>query len=484
MNEFAEYELRLKDLFSGKLDRIEQRLNQFENRVNQTGNITGGVFGGIALERAAEKAIEFISNVGSSIVSLGTTMEKTRVTFKTLLGGDADFSNSMIAKFQKFAQETPFNTNDVLQGAKKLTAAKVAMQEIIPVMSKLGDISSGTGNPFEYLTFLYQHTKGMGHLTGRLSNEFQLAGIDIASQIEKKMGISGDQYHKMISAKMITFKDVDAALTAMTSKGGQFYHLNDQLSKTVFGRWERFKDTLEIIGTRLGEQLLPMLSSWLDKAFDAVNRFQNLDMSGTIANFEALERVADKLAEIFGSASWGDFAETLSYGFRRTLAEVERLINRVQYMNDIAVQIKENGLVTGSRMYSLRQQQLDKEFMSSFDEFNQRENDIQKSRGKYTSSEAKRKLEGYNNLYDNTHKGFNYVYAGKQGGGEGEGEGEGIGGGIEKISAGSRNITVNITKLIETVNFTKSYEQEESKLKEMITRALVSEVNNVNIVAQ
>ncbi len=481
MNEFAEYELRLKDLFSVKLDRIEQRLNQFENRVNQTGNIAGGVFGGIALERAAERAVDFISSVATSIVTLGTTMEKTRVTFKTLLGGDADFANSMIAKFQKFAQETPFNTNDVLMGAKKLTAAKVAMQDIIPVMSKLGDIASGSGNPFEYLTFLYQHTKGMGHLTGRLSNEFQLAGIDIASQIEKKMGISGDQYHKMISAKMITFKDVDAALTAMTSKGGQFFHLNEQLSKTVFGRWERFKDTLEIIGTRLGEQLLPMLAGWLDKAFDSVNQFQNIDMSGTIAGFKSLGSAIEQVVKLFSSIPTDNVFTRMGETFRAGS----------HVFGGIAIEMRENIAVFQDLMefgtdYSkyTRSRAVHAEKEAYLAEYQNNEDAMNAGHRKYVSDETMRRMEGYNNLYDGSHKGFNYVYAGKKGGG-GEEDTEGASqGGIEKISSGSRNITVNITKLIETVNFNKTYEQEESKLKEMITRALVSEVNNVNIVAQ
>src|SRR5579859_866003 len=106
----AEYEIRLRDLFSGKLNMIENRMNQFEMKVNSTGNIAAGVFGGIALEQAAMKAVRFIGDVTSSVVELGMQMEKTRVTFKTLLGGDQNFANSMIAKFQKFAQETPFNT--------------------------------------------------------------------------------------------------------------------------------------------------------------------------------------------------------------------------------------------------------------------------------------------------------------------------------------------------------------------------------------
>jgi|ADGO01.1.fsa_nt_gi tape measure domain len=56
--------------------------------------------------------------------------------------------------------------------------------------------------------------------------------------------------------------------------------------------------------------------------------------------------------------------------------------------------------------------------------------------------------------------------------------------GVEKISSGTRNITVNINKLIETVKFEKWNGQNEAQLMEMIKRALVTVVNDVNIVAQ
>ncbi|HMG93954.1 MAG TPA: hypothetical protein VK589_28035, partial [Chryseolinea sp.] len=56
--------------------------------------------------------------------------------------------------------------------------------------------------------------------------------------------------------------------------------------------------------------------------------------------------------------------------------------------------------------------------------------------------------------------------------------------GIEKIQSGTRNVTLNINKLIESVNFTKSPERSEAQLTEFLKRALLTAVNDVNIVAQ
>ena len=59
------------------------------------------------------------------------------------------------------------------------------------------------------------------------------------------------------------------------------------------------------------------------------------------------------------------------------------------------------------------------------------------------------------------------------------------GNGIEKIQSGSRNITVNITKLVETVNISKPFgRNSDSELVDAVKRALLTGVNDVNIVAQ
>lgn len=482
MTESQEYEIRLRDLFSGKLDRIEQRLNQFENKVNNTGNIAAGVFGGIALERGLSKMVDLFEQASSHVVELGMNMEKTRISFTTLLQGGSEFADRMIGKFQKFAQETPFSTNDVLQGARRLTAYRYAAEEIIPVMKQLGDITSGLNLNFQDVVWLVGHTKSLGYMDRRILREFTLRGIGIDEAIEKTKGISHQEFESQIRQRQITYKDIAKALNAMTSEGGQFYNLNEKLSKSVAGRWERFKDTLEIIATRMGEQLLPMLSGWLDKAFNAINKFQDVDMSGVIGTFNAIERAAEKLFELMASPEWSQFGNNIGYGIRRTLAEFERLINRFQYMADVAHEINQYGLVEGSRHNTLRQQQLNKEFQDSFADFERREQEIAKGRRNNVESAAQRRLYAINDLYDGSRPNFKYIDARKRNGLPGEDDGYSQGG-IEKISAGSRNITVNITKLIETVNFTKSYEESEARLKEMITRALVAEVNNVNIVA-
>lgn len=483
MTESQEYEIRLRDLFSGKLDRIEQRLNQFENKVNNTGNIAAGVFGGITLEKGFSKMIDLIETASSSIVELGVNMEKTRLSFTTLLQGGSEFADLMISRFQKFAQETPFSTDQVLKGARMLTAYRYAAEDIIPVMKQLGDITSGLNLNFQDVVWLVGHTKSLGYMDRRILREFTLRGIGIDEYIEKTKGITHKEFEAQIKQRQITYKDIEKALTAMTSAGGQFYNLNEKLAKSVGGRWEKLKDTLEIIGTRMGEQLLPLLGEWLDKAFNAINKIQNVDMSGTIENFKSLERVVESLGKLLtdiGTTLTGEKNpfDRISKDWRAAAHVMEQssLLARIsiQSMKDFFEH------PTDLRYRSDALIELQRQFRESNEAY--AKDPTEQRRRNYVTEEARRRLYKINDLYDGSRP--NFIYKGKKSNGLGEDEEGYSQGGIEKISAGSRNITVNITKLIETVNFTKNYEESESKLKEMITRALVSEVNNVNIVAQ
>lgn len=488
----AEYEIRLKDLFSKQLDAIESKMNGFEAKVNSVGTSMGNVFGGAFLAQAAWKAVGAIDKVSESVIELGMNMEKTRVVFATLFGGNADFANSMIAKFQKFAQATPFSTEDVLAGAKRLTAAKVAAQDLIPVMSKLGDISSGTGNRFDYVAWLYGHTKSYGHLTGRLRNEFQNATIDIMGELEKKYKVSGSKINEMIKKSLISFKDVDEALSTMTAKGGQFFDLNNKISQTTGGRWERFKDTLEIIGVKMGEQLLPELNKWLDYGFESIKGFATVDMGPLIASLDAVWGTAIKIGDAFSSVSdlfndnsgksWGDHflrvmrlgSDLLAWGALQIEHTVALLKDSKDFLTgkatwgdaswtphlDATQNIADFNSAIAAREHGIVDAQSSKKIASYY---------ISKGNG----------VKSFDEMMGFTPKGKNY----NDDDGSDHSDGYGSGSGVEKIQSGSRNITLNIGKLIETVNFTKSYQQSEEELKDMLTRALLSEVNNVNIAA-
>ena len=54
--------------------------------------------------------------------------------------------------------------------------------------------------------------------------------------------------------------------------------------------------------------------------------------------------------------------------------------------------------------------------------------------------------------------------------------------GIEKISSATRNVTLNINKLIENLNFTKDQNKNEFDMEEMVKRVLLKAVNDVNLV--
>lgn len=492
MNESAEYEIRLRDLFSAQLKSLESKMNAFENKIKSVNSSTdslgrniAGVFGGITLARAAERAIEFVTELGSNIVSLGTNMEKTRISFETLLQGGALFSNNMISQFQKFAQETPFSTQDVLSGARQLTAYRFAAEDIIPTMKKLGDITSGLNLDFKDVVWLVGHTKSIGHLDSRILREFTLRGIGIDKYIEKVKKISGEEFHRQIKGQLITWKDVSDALTAMTAKGGQFYDLNEKLSRSVAGRWERFKDTLEIIGTRMGEQLLPMLASALDKAFEVLNEFKNVDMSSIIANFTSLATLAGTIANLFSGNKatgekgfWDNLTDNISSDWRN-----------IAHIIDLSVLEIEASLMHLGSQLSL----FYKGDYSSSASWNQNLlNTIAEHKKAFTDAQAELKnakitVFGGGTLQERLDR-ANFAAGGitRKGVGGGGDEGGDVRGhdiGIEKVGSATKNITLNIQQLVGNITYEKWDSTNTSDITETIKRVLLTAVNDVNLIS-
>ena len=76
----------------------------------------------------------------SSVKAAGK-MEQLEIAFTTMLGS-ADKAKTMLNELQDFAQATPFDLESVTNGSRRLLAMGFAAEQIIPVMTAVGDAAS------------------------------------------------------------------------------------------------------------------------------------------------------------------------------------------------------------------------------------------------------------------------------------------------------------------------------------------------------
>lgn len=212
-----------------------------------------------------------------SAVSLAAQTETLATSFEVLLGS-AGAAKKMMDDINKFAAATPFEQMELADVAKQLLAYGTAADQIIPTMRQLGDIAALSGANLSELAAIYGKIQSQGRLTAETLEGFQSRGIPITRELAKAFGVTETEVRNLVSEGQIGFADVQKAIEALTSQGGQFSGGMEKLSKTTAGLWStvtgNFKTALAEIGGMLIETFdIKGILEWAGGTLDSIARW-------------------------------------------------------------------------------------------------------------------------------------------------------------------------------------------------------------------
>ncbi|WGH21089.1 tape measure protein [Arthrobacter phage Cassia] len=197
-------------------------------------------------------------------------MENANISFETLLG-DKGKAKKMLADVSAFAAKTPFELPGLTDNVRSLLGAGAAAKSVLPTMSALGDTNAALGGNQETLNSAVRAwTQMMGK--GKVSAEEMLqiteAGIPIWSIASKALGKPVGEIQKMASEGKLLTKDVLPLLETQMKKdyGGSMA----KQAKTLSGVWSTVKDTVNMAMAQALQPLVPLLTTILPPAADAL----------------------------------------------------------------------------------------------------------------------------------------------------------------------------------------------------------------------
>lgn len=243
------------------LDRTTTAAGGLISKLKGMGGVAAkafGVFGGLGLGAAA---------VG--VVKLATNAE-TLATQMKVLTGNAGTAAQVLDEINTFAAETPFQQMEIGEAARKLLAFNGNAATVVDELRMLGDIAAATGQPIGELSELYGKAKVQGRLFGEDINQLTGRGIPIISALAREFGVAESQVKKLVENGAVGFPEMQRALAGMTGPGGQFAGFLAEMSETTDGKFSTFVDNVKMLGTELGEQVLPYANEFLTWATKAV----------------------------------------------------------------------------------------------------------------------------------------------------------------------------------------------------------------------
>lgn len=187
-----------------------------------------------------------------SIITTGGEMEKQHIALQSILG-DMQNANTMFNQIKELALNSPFTFSELNRDVKQLAAYGVEYDQLYDTTKRLADMSSGLGVSFDRIALAFGQVQARGWLDGKELRQIAYAGIPLLNKLsefyskQEGRNVSTSEIKTRISSRDVSFDDVKSIFWQMTDAGGQFYNMQQVLSETLLGRYNKLKDAWEIM---------------------------------------------------------------------------------------------------------------------------------------------------------------------------------------------------------------------------------------------
>ncbi len=294
---------------------LERRLQSMTGSGTSGGGMGGfrNMAGAMALGGLVAGGIGTLASAaiqqGREVISAGMQGGATKSEFQTM-AGDAK-GGALYNNLTKYIQDSVFG-NSLYKDAGTLMGFGEAVQNVMPDLKMLGDVSKGNAEKMSSLALVYGQTLSAGKLTGGDLLQYINTGFNPLMEIARTSGKSYAGLREQMEKGEITFNMVKGAFQSATGAGGRFYGMLDKIGKTPFGKWEAMKGNIESAKLQLGTALQPLISGLLDASKRGIDRLPEL-MDTVYRKFSivwpAVEKFGGTVMDIVKTlmaANWSD----------------------------------------------------------------------------------------------------------------------------------------------------------------------------------
>ena len=236
-----------------------------------------------------------------SIITTGGEMEKQHIALQSILG-DMQNANTMFNQIKELALNSPFTFSELNRDVKQLAAYGVEYDQLYDTTKRLADMASGLGVSFDRIALAFGQVQARGWLDGKELRQIAYAGIPLLEKLsefyskQEGRNVSTSEIKTRISNREVSFNDVKSIFWQMTDAGGQFYNMQQVLSETLLGRYNKLKDAWEI-----------MLAEFAS-GDSLVGKFFKTAIDGATALVQSLHTLAMPIGAIFAGYAFKKMA--------------------------------------------------------------------------------------------------------------------------------------------------------------------------------
>jgi len=250
-------------------------------------------------------------------IKYNMTMESMAMSFKTLTGS-AKQAEKLSKGIENIALESSLSNEALGSAAKTMLGYGINVNDILPNLKMLGDLSNGNTQNFKSLALAFSQTSSATKLTGNEMIQYRNAGLNPLKLISEQTGESMESLTKKMSKGEITVGMVKKAFIGATSEGGRFYNAMENQSKTLSGQIEKFSEYgSKLMGKfakpftdMLQISVIPALMDFMERLIEGDSIINSVMESVT----GVFNQVGAVISDIFGNMSSEMFDIIVSVG--------------------------------------------------------------------------------------------------------------------------------------------------------------------------
>ena len=309
-----------------ELRQLTRQYREFSEETDKSTVTVDALMSSLKRTAAEIGGLAAIKKFGADVINATGTMQQLQMSLSTILQ-DGEKASKLIEEIAQFAAKTPFELNDVAEGAKQLLAYGSSAGTVVDELSMLGDVAAGLQIPIGQLIYLYGTLRTQGRAMTVDIRQFAGRGIPIYEELAKVLGVSKDQVGELVTEGKVGFKEVEQAFKNMTSEGGKFNDLMGNSAGTWPQRLSNIQDTL------------------FQKLNDFGNKYKEVFEFGIGTAEELVEHLDDVISVIGGLiAAYGTYRAALI-----ATAVAQKAVGFVDSIRLIMAYRKQLGLATAAQ---------------------------------------------------------------------------------------------------------------------------------------
>lgn len=258
-------------------------------------------------------ALGVIAGVGVALGALGIAsvkaagqMEQTRIAFTTLLK-DGEKAKSFLSELEKFAASTPFELPGVLDASKRLLAFGFSAEQVIPILTAVGDSAAALGigeEGIQRLTLAIGQMQAKGKVSAEEMLQLAEAGVPAWEMLANKIGTDiPTAMDKASKGQISAAEGIQAVISGMNSKFGG---MMEQQAQTVNGIMSNIQDSVTQSMVVIGDEIIeafdikPKLKGAQDALGEFTEKVKSIGLADAIR--EIPSGFAGSMAVIAGAA--------------------------------------------------------------------------------------------------------------------------------------------------------------------------------------